>query len=266
MANEGIKLALPGIDADKASDADLIFSSSWPVMQIAKQVFIPSSNASFTGNLAPMYQHKLGFNPAFIPYGNSGATSGGSSANKVQLYANISRQNLCIDDQYLYFIQPGGATGFPSTGLLIFNIDLEKLFIAPDIAPGFSSNLANAKDWGIKIAKENYDVYDQDLRHFIIHSSARSPLIHAVIPGLTQSNGDGTYSFSYIHSLPYKPMFTAYVKTPNTKNTYVLINGYAGLSTNGNTLKITTSSQQQCSFVILKDPFLINDAVYNVKI
>lgn len=265
MGDWGIKLSLPGADVRTAPDSSLIFSSSWPNLKIATNVFIPTASATFVNGVSPVYKHNLGFVPLFVPYGNNPGITGGQGNTGVQQVANISRQNISADNQSIYFIDTGGATGYPDIGLYVYYVDIEKPYTAPVVNVGSSTTIARSSDWGIKASKPNKNINSTDMRDFTIHSSSRAPMLHAVAPGITQASGSN-FAFSYTHDLDYTPIFFAYVQVPSANNTYALFNGYSGLSTNGNTITLTTSAVQKCSIVILKDPFSINDNIIEVNV
>lgn len=263
----GIKASLPGKDVNDAGDSDLLSSSSWPTLKMYTSVFRPTTNSTEIGanGLPILYKHNLGFVPAIIPFGN--AVGNGQGNNATQLYADLNRQNLAIDKYNVYYIPPGGPAGTPDMGLSIFYLDIEKSFEAKNINTGTSSNIAIDNNYGIKMTKENADIDSNDLRDFIIHSSTRSPLVHAVVPGI--ATGDSIFkSFSYTHTLPYDPIFFAYTEVVYSgsliENCYTLINGYGGLGTSNKTITITVGTQSRTSFVILKDPFSIDDNVITV--
>lgn len=259
MSDFGIKVTLPGNDVATASDAQLLFSSSWPNLKVFTslqfQQTIPANSPTIV-----LYNHALGFVPAFIPYGGLG---GSNNANGV---AEISRQSLFVDNQNIYFL---GGNPHPITldiYATLFYLNIEQAFTAPVVNTGSSISGTPDKDFGIKLSKANKDISSKDMRDFLLHSSARSPMVHAVVPGVIPGSGAGVATFSYTHDLSYNPMFFAYVSTSAGVSSYFLINGVSGLNTTGNTITIKTTIGSLLSIIILKDPFTIVDNVINVSL
>lgn len=264
MGDIGIKVSLPGQDVKTAPDSQQLFNSGWPTLPIYKNIFVPAHDTQASSNgYFQVYHHGLGFVPAVLPYGNTG--TGGYQAS-----ASINRQNIAFDNENIYLIPSKPGTGTTDMGLMIFNLDIEKPYQAPNVNAALSSSIGRSKDFGIKATKENADITSTDLRDFVIHSSTRSPLIHAVVPGqLPAAPLPANTTFSYSYNLPYNPMFFAYMQDP-TLSAYTLVNGYAGLATQGNTISITGSlvnaGQPRVSIVLLKDPFYIDDNIINLSL
>ncbi len=248
MADQGIKLSLPGVDVKDAADYQLIFNSSWPTVKLFKNLRITQINDFSTTN--KLYKHGLGYVPAVIPFGGAGGV------NTDDTTAEISRQNIFVDNQYLYIAGGGSVVRTLTEGLMILDIDIEKPYKAPIIKEGSSSNIGTSKNYGIKLTQEGKSISSNDLRDYIIHSSARTPLLHAVVPGTLS----GT-TFSYSHDLAYSPIFFPFFQNSSTNGKYVLLNGYTGLSTSGNTITIRGVAGNKVSLVILKDPFTIDDNI-----
>jgi hypothetical protein len=260
----GIKVTLPGADIATASDAQLLFSSSWPNLKIYKNLTFSGVTVDSTGssaNLAHLYTHGLGFVPAVIPYVHPSNSPGDG--------ASINRANIVADKQNIYYLTQGPGPLSLSVRLSILYLDIETPFTAPVINTGNSGAATPDSNYGLKLSKPNKDVKSSDLRDFILHSSSRSPMVHAVVPGYIPASSTGDSTFSYTHDLPYAPMFFAFVQqavpvVPTSP--YLLVNGYAGLSTSGNTINITGVSTSKVSIIILKDPFTITDNVINVSL
>lgn len=250
----GIKISLPGVNIETASDTQLLFSSSWPSIKIFKNVHIQQVIPAHSTGAIKLYSHNLGFVPAVIPYGGIAGTN---TSNGV---ADISRQNTSADTSNVYILVSNNTLPINlDIRISILYLDITTPFKAPTINTGASGISTPDSDLGFKLSKDNKDIKSTDLRDFLIHSSARSPMIHAVVPGTIPASG----TFSYTHDLPYNPIFFAFFQTSNT---YVLINGYAGLSTSGSTISITAATGSLVSIVILKDPFQITDSLINVSL
>lgn len=267
MGDFGVKVALPGVDTATASDAQLLFSSSWPNIKIFKNLPFLNITIDSTGNannFAQLYNHGLSFVPAVIPYGKAFFSTSSDTAD-------INRQNILADNQNLYVLTQGAGPVSFSSRVSILYLDIETPFTAP-ITNNGDNNVARADtNFGIKLSKVGKDIKSNDMRDFILHSSTRSPMIHAVVPGQIPASQSGFNTFSYTHDLSYNPIFFAFIQEPgigtlSSTTPYVLLNGYAGLSTVGNTISITGPSISKVSIIILKDPFNITDNIINVSL
>lgn len=256
MSDFGIKASLPGVDVTTASDTQLLFSSSWPSIKIFKNIEVKQTIPAFAPSPVSLYTHNLSFVPAVIPYGGSG---GANNSNGI---AEISRQNIGADANNLYLLSSSSLPINLDIRLSILYLDITSAFTAPVINTGPSTVARPDPDYGIKLSKENKDTDSQDMRDFILHSSARSPMVHAVVSGVIPASG----TFSYTHNLSYNPIFFAFISNSNTKNLYVLINGFSGLTTTGSTISVSDAVGTLVSIVILKDPFQITDNVVNVSL
>lgn len=253
MADDfGIKVTLPGVGVDTASDAQLLFNSSWPSLKIFKNIHVTQIIPANRTMPTQIYNHGLGFVPAVVPYGGVG---GSNTSNNI---AEISRQNIGADPSNLYVLQGNTQPINLDIRLSILYLDITVPFTAPVINNGPSSAAVPDPDFGFKLSKNNRDVDSHDLRDFIIHTGARSPMIHAVVPGVITGG-----SFSYTHDLPYDPMFFAFTQS---QGLYVLLNGFSGLTTIGSTISISGLNGTPVSIVILKDPFQITDNIINVSV
>lgn len=258
MGDFGAKVALAGADVITAPDYNLLFSSSWPNIKVIDSIITDAVDDSLI-----VYKHNLGFVPAFIPYGGLG---------KSPQTAQMSRQNITVDKTNFYYI-PGGpfAPGPLHIGLTYYDIDIETAFIAPEVATGSSVLAHPDPDFGIKLAKDGKDISSNDLRDYIFHSSARSPMLHAVVTGrLPAATLPAVTTFSYTYDLSYTPIFMSFLET-STLGRYQAVNGYAGTATQGNTISISgsltvTNPQPRVSIVILKDPFSIEDNIITVTL
>lgn len=252
----GIKVSLPGNDVNTADDTQLLFSSSWPSIKIFKNIQVVQTIPPTPTGTTKLYSHGLGFVPAVIPYGGIGGSNTTGNA------AEISRQNIITDSSNIY-LQPGNSVTINlNIRLSILYLDITTPFTAPITQVGPSNAVKPDANFGIKISKDGKDVKSHDLRDFILHSSARSPMVHAVVPGVIPASG----RFTYTHDLPYNPIFFAYIQVFGVPGEYLLLNGFAGLQANGQTITIVGPVGSACSVVILKDPFQITDNIIGVSV
>lgn len=250
----GIKLSLPGSEVETAADTQLLFNSSWPSLKIFKNIEVTQTIPALPTTNTLLYNHGLNFVPAVIPYGGAG---GSTSSGGV---AEISRQNVGADTNNLYLLKGGNSQPINlDIRLSILYLDITVPFTAPVIDTGPSAAARPSPDFGFKISKDGKDVSSTDLRDFILHTSARSPMVHAVVPGTIDTSG----TFTYTHDLPYNPIFFAFIQQTGL---YVLLNGFSGLTTVGQTITIKGVAGTPCSIVILKDPFQITDNIINISL
>lgn len=241
----GIKLSQSGHDVKSAGDAELLYSSSWPVLKI---IYPGRFQGLTSDNPLVLLYHNLGYVPAFMVY------------DPAHTYA-VGGNNVSADKQNVYWHSGGGSAPFSvNVAIIVFDLDIEKEFTAPQINSGTSAQSHGSKNFGAKLTKETKNVSSSDLRDYIFHSSSRGPMVHAVRNGTSNDTLVSTKSFSYTHDLPYNPMFLAYLQVSDDK--YFLVSTFATLKTSGNKISIiNVSPQSKASIVVLKDPFQITDNI-----
>lgn len=257
-----IKLAQPGYDVHTAGDENLIYNSNWPLLKEFTQGSYKTSEIGVVNTVA---EHSLGYVPFFWYFANTpiGAWQNSGSAgqtNRSEFMGYIGDGSMEISAKALSF-QPvsasPGVTGKSQLYYYIFALDITKQYTAPIIKVGAVSGPRD-KDHVFKIAKEGKDVSSDNLFDFVVHSRARSPLIHSVnpSPGVVKS-------FTVEHGLGYLPMFFGFEKT--ARGTYKsMLTGQGGSSSfqnNENTIAFADSGGKEITIVILKDPFLIDYTV-----
>lgn len=254
-----VKLAQPGYDVKTAGDENLIYSSLWPLLRIYKQGSFTISDVTQNVTIA---EHDLPFTPMYWFFSNStinGWQNTGAVINeqRSEFFGPQANGSIVITDSALKFQTGGGTTGSLQIYYYIFALDLLQRFTAPIIKVG---NVGGGGDESrvFKIAKPGKDIHSHNLEDFVIHSRARSPLVHSVTPGTVQSG-----EFTVFHNLGYNPMFFGYSK--NSDGSYELLPTGSGGSnsfvTDDNKVKFSESSSRELSIVILKDPFLIEQSV-----
>lgn len=184
MADYGIKISKPTYDAGEAGDADLLFSSAWPSLPIVKQATVAAG--------VEEYEHNLGFPPLFsvwqkayqplFPDYSEAVADGWTRIGT--LYGNVS-----CDENKIYF-----PAGTDLTHIKVYNVNLtqERDY---GYVPGSAIRGSYDPNFGIKIAKEGEDVDSSDLRDFILHSRAQSPLILSVKTATENATG-GTATYT----------------------------------------------------------------------
>jgi hypothetical protein len=149
---------------------------------------------------------------------------------------------------------------------MLFNLNIEQPFTAPVISTGGDNTSPPDKNWGFKLSKTGKDTGSNDMRDFLVHSSARSPMVHAVVPFTIGAGG----SYTYTHDLTYNPIFFVYTSfnSSDKAHSYSLTSQYMGVTTQGNTITVTNSSSGTLNYslIILQDPFLIASNIINVSV
>lgn len=257
-----IKVAQPGYDVKTTGDENLIYSSEWPLLKIYKDSYFKVSDVSQTTVIA---DHDLGFVPVFWYFSNTALSAWSNSGvltqeSRSEFFGPDGPGTISVNSTSLkYNGGSGGATGSLPLHYYLFTLDLTKQYKAPIIKVGSVGGLGDNKNV-FKLAKPTKDINSNNLEDFIIHSRARSPMIHSVNP----SNG-GTSSFIVEHNLGYSPMFFGYLK--NTDGSYSLIpsgqGGSSSLKSSEKTVTYTSATADEISIVILKDPFVLD---YSIRI
>lgn len=248
-----VKLAQPGFDVKTSGDENLIYNSKWPLLPIYKAGGVLIDRVESTQVLA---EHDLPFIPMFWYFAN---TTIGSWENltiardtRAEFFGPIGDGTLSMTDKKLTLT----ASAFPFASgpaqiyYYIFAIDLDKEFKAPIINVGAIQGGGGSREF--KIAKPGKSVESNNLDDYILHSRARSPLVHSVTPGKVTGG-----EFIVTHNLGYSPMFFAYTKS---NGAYSLLSSGSGGSTILSSDKEKVRFQEntdgrQISIVILKDPF-----------
>jgi len=219
-----IKLAQPGYDVKTAGDENLIYNSNWPLLKIYKESDFTIPDVTQTTLITT---HDLGFSPVFWYFANTPEASWLNNGNvgtaeRSEFFGSVGDGTITVDSEKLQYVKPGFSftSGQSRFYYYIFALDLAVQFTSPTIKVGTVSGSSNPTRV-FKIAKEGRDVNSKNLDDFVIHSRARSPLIHSVNP-----SGSPTKSFTVSHNLGYLPMFFGYVK--NAAGGYSLIPTGAG--------------------------------------
>lgn len=266
----GIKVSQPGKDAPDAGDQDLLSSSSWPNPKIIFNGRITATTEEIvqpTVSWGKVLKHNLGYVPFFIHYIPN------DQFDAVQ-GTFIFRNLISADKNNIYIgATSGGAAQLPfDVGLIVFAIDIEKNFKTPSIDVGSSSTSRGDENFGMRLTKQKKDIDSNDLRDYLIHSRTRSPMIHEVINGFPTESASLGKDFVYGHDLPYDPMFFAYIQPGPGRSlappyAYGLVNGFAGVSTSGKTIRINqqAGAGYKVSLIVLKDPFIIDDNKLDIR-
>lgn len=259
MADESpfLRLAQPGYDVHTAGDENLIYDSRWPLLKTVKQGSFKTGDATQT---SVIFDHNLGYSPFFWYFANTPITSWSGSTVGIEERSEFMGAiggSIEATDKQLKFVG-GSATGAAQLYYYVFALDLAKPYTAPIIKTGAVIGQRGNDDRVFKIAKENKDIKSKDLFDYVIHSKARSPLIHSVTP----SKG-AVKELTVDHNLSYVPMFFGFQKTSTGyTNIYTGSGGSTIFKGSDTQVSFTSGSALEVSIVILKDPF---DISYSVR-
>lgn len=246
----GIKLSQPFFDAETASDKDLYFSSSFPLLKEEKTGVFNINSLPHSGGLVSVYQHKLGYFPFFVIQDDQG---------KMRLGTEWQ-----VDNFALYFLDSSSL--FPPTGgtgnfrWTIYRLDIFDPFEASDKEDGAVSSTVYDPNFGFKFAKAGASIDSDDLRDFTLHSRGRSPLLN-VVNVKDWQQGAASESHAYTSTLPYNPLAFAFVQQRGVPRAYNMQNGGQAtprLTRADKTITVNSAgnSTQRSSIMTFKDPFL----------
>lgn len=253
MGDIGIKVALTE-DGLNSPDELLAFSSSWPTLKMVTIGRYWMGGVYDANGFFKIYEHNLGFVPFVISYQLF-------SGNINPMY-NATGLTY-FDNQAIYFAGGGsqGTSGVSGSPIIVFALDIEKPYKAPQVKTMGSAHGLVTSDYGLKIAKEGKTIKSKDMRDFVMHSNTRTPLVHSVNVGVC--GADNTVTF--YHDLPYNPLFYVFMKRSTSSNKYFSL--YSNqITTSGNSIQVYDAPGTQVSVVILKDSFDIEDNIVSINV
>lgn len=173
-AEVGFKLSKPGYNAERTAASNLIFSSSWPSLQIAYETTVTSTVGS-SGSTT--ITHNLGY-PCFCVVTAYGPDNGGIGSVTMRFIPNVTATTATITTSY-FTNQNNFLNNATKLNFKCYRLDLTK-DIDYALAPGDTFKQPYDRDFGIKVVKPNKQITSTDLRDYVLHSRAQSPLILAV--------------------------------------------------------------------------------------
>jgi hypothetical protein len=249
MGSVGIKVSQPNYPVESAEDYKLLFSSSWPNLNIVNSGRYVSTNTTNT-----IVTHNLGYRPMFLIWELT-------SANTVVSYVNEYGLLFEVNETELREKGPSGLGG-KSFFYQIYAVDLDTQLISPSINTGSAEDINDSidRDYGIKVSKPGKSIYSTDFRDYVIHSRTRSPMVGSV------SQFNQTLSATITHNYGYAPMAYIYGTqgggvTSGYLTNYAISpassNGWS-LSSNSNTVVLTKfGGLDNIRVVVLKDPMVL---------
>lgn len=247
----GLKLSQPFFDAENASDKDLIFSSSFPLLKEEATGVFNINALPHASELITVYEHRLNYYPFFIVLDDQGKMRLGPEWQ-------ISESRLYFQDNSSLFPPVGGSGNFRWT---IYRLPIFTPFEATNVEKSIqaASNVYDS-NYGFKFAKDGASIDSTDLRDFVLHSRGRSPLVHSV--NVKQWPGGSTIEPHIVTpDFSYNPIAFGFVLNRNNSTVFNMQNGGQApptLTRSDKTIKINSTGNitQKSSIIILKDPFL----------
>lgn len=178
--NYGMKIAMPGFDAQYAGDNQLLFNSSFPILQIKILAELyalgatsaeASNGGEFIGTTSGSndrvyrWYHGLGYPPFFLVLNQSGI---------------MFSANYMVDEQYIY--RRGDWTGAPvrdGSRVLLCPIDLEQDIEYPYTAKPLEAPMFNELNYGFK-SVEFGSIEDDNFNNLGIDMRLQSQMLLAV--------------------------------------------------------------------------------------
>lgn len=169
------------------ADVKLNFSTQWPSVQVSRVINISTESGEVVANstrYTRKYRHGLGYPPMALYFGaNAGANTDPMGG-------------VDVDDTYIYTDAKTGSRGDIET-IVVYALDITQNYEYPDR----SSYIGNVPSDGTRDSL--------DLRKFMLHSRAVSPMVFAV---RTKKYTPSDKTLTYKSNLPYPTFQLGYVK------------------------------------------------------
>ena len=275
MGNIGAKVSRINADVSTVSDDQLVYSLSWPS---AKILFSGLATVD-AGSSHTIVTHGLGYEPMFLIYRVSGATSEFSSYGSI--FDGSAVASVGVNSSELKYFASGFGSGNVSFYYLVLDIPLIQDFAADilNTSPDLTAPIGDGPgDYGLKVALDGRSSDSTDLRDFAVHSAAGNVNVHRVGYGAATATATiaapPSKEFSLSHSLGYEPLALCYVNygangSPQfDTGYYYMLGGVGGASyirfyTTSTNCRVEEdyvlggfgSATSTSSIVILKEPF-----------
>lgn len=190
LVKTGLKVALPGYNAQTAPDYDLSFSSNWPMLQVVKTFTHTLTSEDFV-TYDPVFgtndiytvtiNHNLGYY-AFADVWQYSADSRFTNlvAERInsrygyQMYFGKNTVKIPLNAAYGNLFTVGTVLSAK-----IYTFDFTQPFSYTAISPPVGPTIYDPHV-GIKIVRPGRDINSRDLRNFIFHSKGSAPQILTV--------------------------------------------------------------------------------------
>lgn len=259
----GMKISEPGHSVE-AADTQLIASSSFPTLLTAFEgnVVISQSDGSSSGKKKIIVEHNLGFAPYCLIYVYQPNWPGDLSWPR---YWSVAMNDIDVDSKTVYTTVFSGSASFPFyLHYVVFNYPIMRNFTAPILNTQSQPSSAFDPDFGLKASLPGKDVSSEDMRDFSVHSSARSPLIHASrygkgILGTNYTPYEGSpfttandYVLAIQHNLGYAPLCLSALSIDGGSIWQVSLQAWAQT----NVAWFSSGLDDDLGLLVLKDPLL----------
>jgi hypothetical protein len=216
----GLKVALPGYDAQTAPDYDLSFSSNWPMLQVVKTFNYTVTSADVT-TADPAFG---GYDVATVTlYHNLGyyAFADVWQYSPDSRFTNVVAERLNSRYGYqMYFGKnsikvPVATTGLGGSVILpagtvlsvkVYTFDFTQAFSYAAVLPPVGTS-AYDPHVGIKIVRPGRDITSRDLRNFIFHSKGSAPQILTIQTPKNANFTGGIVTYQIPNGIPARVDF-----------------------------------------------------------
>lgn len=255
----GFKISKPGYDANKSAGSNLVFSSSWPSLNVVFETTITNTITSFASPAITVAHGQtfpcFGFVWAIGPDTKSGL--GNPAVRRIPAMYNVDSQNFYLNTAALSNLETDFLFTATKLHIKCFQLDLSK-DIDYILAPGDSFRSPYDSSFGVKWVKPNKDINSTDLRDFAVHSRAQSALILAV---KTQETNDASTPDTTQYTSKFRDPVWVYGFVRSTAGRYRFAplggQAYPKTATNGFTTSLqylSGAGDNGATLVILRDP------------
>jgi hypothetical protein len=235
----GLKVALPGYDAQTAPDYDLSFSSNWPMLQVVKTLThtitnadintvdaaFPTYDSGTSGTSTVTFYHNLGYSAfadiwQYSPdsrFTNVVAERLNSRAG-YQMYFGKNSIKVPVGSVYESSgraLIPVGAT----LSLKLYTFDFTQAFSYAAVLPPVGPSTYDPHV-GIKIVRPGRDIKSKDLRNFIFHSKGSAPQILTVQTPTNANFTSGVVTYQIPNGIPARLDFLNSTNTADWDGDY----------------------------------------------
>jgi hypothetical protein len=201
---KGITITQQGVGVDKALDSQKILDSRWRYLELVYEGELSTGTISF-GKVTDLYEHRLGYLPAFECYDITlgeyiiSDSSGGLRADNQKVYFNGENANNINYSNHRVLLR-------------IYGVPIAETYIAP-INKTLTGKLSAPSKYGVKIAPGDTRFADIELSKFSINTTGKALAIQR--HGLVTANSGTNYEAVVEHNLGNPPMFLAAYADPN---------------------------------------------------
>lgn len=194
----GVAVTQSGVPISQAIDSQKVLDSRWKFYEMAFEGFVSSGTIQF-GKRLDLYEHNLGFIPAFDCYDtNLGAYVIGDNSGGIR-----------ADNRFIYFEgQNANNIDYSSHKLLlrIYNVPIIEEYTAP-ISQTLPVKSSTKTTQGVKVRQSTADFREQELSRFAMNTQSKTLSVQKT--GLVTANSGTNFLAIIQHDLGYPPTFLA---------------------------------------------------------